>query len=368
MDKRKGIFIGALLIFIISVSVTVFVVYKYGFGLFSRQQVVIEKIPDCYFDEECVPKTPLMGIQYLCKDGECIKEAFGNPASTNCQEKEGEIKMRKDPISGGMYGVCVFSDGSECDEWRFFKETCLIGDFNPWDDIWEGIIIGLPRTKYDDYFEMLNGDKLGIDSQDTNIKEILTALQDKENIIKVRGSIIEEATDVFGRQLNVTEILDLGGVQFKEISEEDSGDIAEKAVRESDEYIENKGGNIELIKTTKINCPYCWEFRFSYTSKKEGEKFIDVIIQEGEVRDISEFVGEIAFNDCTEFSMAKSCSKQYDPVCAKIEKQMIGISGLGVDMESRSSVEWRTFLNPCAACTHSSAREKVLGYEMGKCK
>ncbi|MBU1866793.1 MAG: DUF333 domain-containing protein, partial [Actinobacteria bacterium] len=28
---------------------------------------------------------------------------------------------------GGTYGVCVFPDGSECDEWAFFRGECEPG-------------------------------------------------------------------------------------------------------------------------------------------------------------------------------------------------------------------------------------------------
>ncbi|MEA3339639.1 MAG: DUF333 domain-containing protein [Chloroflexota bacterium] len=29
---------------------------------------------------------------------------------------------------GGEYGVCVFSDGSECEEWAFFRGECEPGE------------------------------------------------------------------------------------------------------------------------------------------------------------------------------------------------------------------------------------------------
>jgi putative hemolysin len=46
-----------------------------------------------------------------------------NPASVYCREHGGKLEIRKDS-SGAEYGVCVFPDGSECDEWAFFRGEC----------------------------------------------------------------------------------------------------------------------------------------------------------------------------------------------------------------------------------------------------
>jgi putative hemolysin len=45
-----------------------------------------------------------------------------NPASVYCEEQGGRVEMRTD--GNGQYGVCVFSDGSECDEWAFYRGEC----------------------------------------------------------------------------------------------------------------------------------------------------------------------------------------------------------------------------------------------------
>ena len=46
-----------------------------------------------------------------------------NPASVYCLEHGGVLEIRKD-ASGAEYGVCVFPDGSECDEWAFLRGEC----------------------------------------------------------------------------------------------------------------------------------------------------------------------------------------------------------------------------------------------------
>jgi len=49
-----------------------------------------------------------------------------NPASVYCEEQAGLLEIRTD-ASGGQAGVCVFPDGSECDEWAYFRGECQPG-------------------------------------------------------------------------------------------------------------------------------------------------------------------------------------------------------------------------------------------------
>lgn len=46
-----------------------------------------------------------------------------NPASVHCQEKGHKLEIRTDK-DGGQVGICVFADGTECDEWAFFRGEC----------------------------------------------------------------------------------------------------------------------------------------------------------------------------------------------------------------------------------------------------
>ncbi len=50
-----------------------------------------------------------------------------NPASVYCEQNGGRLELRQD-ASGGVAGVCVFPDGSECDEWAYFRGECGPGD------------------------------------------------------------------------------------------------------------------------------------------------------------------------------------------------------------------------------------------------
>jgi putative hemolysin len=49
-----------------------------------------------------------------------------NPASVFCEEQGGRLEIRTD-LSGGQVGICVFADGSECDEWAFMRGECQPG-------------------------------------------------------------------------------------------------------------------------------------------------------------------------------------------------------------------------------------------------
>lgn len=46
-----------------------------------------------------------------------------NPASVFCQEQGYQSKTRTAEDSS-QYGVCIFPDGSECDEWAYFRDEC----------------------------------------------------------------------------------------------------------------------------------------------------------------------------------------------------------------------------------------------------
>ena len=53
---------------------------------------------------------------------------IANPASVYCGEQGGDLDIRKD-ADGGEVGYCQFEDGSECEEWAFFRGDCNQGEF-----------------------------------------------------------------------------------------------------------------------------------------------------------------------------------------------------------------------------------------------
>jgi putative hemolysin len=54
------------------------------------------------------------------------KANLPNPASVYCEQNGGRLELEQD-ASGGVSGVCIFADGSECDEWAYFRGECKPG-------------------------------------------------------------------------------------------------------------------------------------------------------------------------------------------------------------------------------------------------
>jgi TolB protein len=48
---------------------------------------------------------------------------LANPASVYCEEQGYTLEMRTD--ENGTYGMCIFADGSECEEWAFYRGECM---------------------------------------------------------------------------------------------------------------------------------------------------------------------------------------------------------------------------------------------------
>lgn len=46
-----------------------------------------------------------------------------NPASAYCEEQGYRLEIRT-AVDGSQSGVCIFPDGSECDEWAYFRGEC----------------------------------------------------------------------------------------------------------------------------------------------------------------------------------------------------------------------------------------------------
>ncbi|MDD4995557.1 MAG: DUF333 domain-containing protein [Patescibacteria group bacterium] len=50
---------------------------------------------------------------------------LANPASENCVQKGGTLEMRTN--KNGEYGVCLFEDNRQCEEWALFRGNCPVG-------------------------------------------------------------------------------------------------------------------------------------------------------------------------------------------------------------------------------------------------
>ena len=76
-----------------------------------------------YYRGECVPvpEKPTSGTD---------SSQIANPASVNCLQKGGRLEIRT-TANGSQYGVCIFSDGSECEEWAYLRDECAPASEKP---------------------------------------------------------------------------------------------------------------------------------------------------------------------------------------------------------------------------------------------
>lgn len=51
---------------------------------------------------------------------------LANPASVHCIEQGGTLRMERRP-DGAQFGVCVFVDDYQCEEWALFRGECPKG-------------------------------------------------------------------------------------------------------------------------------------------------------------------------------------------------------------------------------------------------
>jgi putative hemolysin len=61
--------------------------------------------------------------------GEAEGIGMPNPASVHCDEEGGKLEIRDE--AGGEVGYCIFDDGSECEEWAFYRGDCAPGGSTP---------------------------------------------------------------------------------------------------------------------------------------------------------------------------------------------------------------------------------------------
>lgn len=58
--------------------------------------------------------------------GALAQAQLANPASQNCTAKGGTLVTEKRP-DGGEFGVCLFEDNRQCEEWALMRGECPVG-------------------------------------------------------------------------------------------------------------------------------------------------------------------------------------------------------------------------------------------------
>ena len=166
-----------------------------------------------------------------------------NPASVYCEENGNKLEIQT-AADGSQSGVCVFLDGSTCDEWAYFRGECgLAAPKSPTPAIvveatatasgggteenasggymppgtseeianWWGVIKSTqPGAQYDDYFERQDlGQQFiyfGIDSMDPAVRSRIEALRDSGKIVHLYGTLLSNVPDYNGSQIQVNRI------------------------------------------------------------------------------------------------------------------------------------------------------------------
>lgn len=72
-------------------------------------------------------KTPEVKVPAVSEPASVTNPPVGlaNPASANCTAKGGTLEMRTN--KQGQYGVCLFEDNRQCEEWALMRGECPEG-------------------------------------------------------------------------------------------------------------------------------------------------------------------------------------------------------------------------------------------------
>ncbi len=171
-----------------------------------------------------------------------------NPASVYCEQNGNKLEIRT-AADGSQSGICVFPDGSTCEEWAFYRGECgpaaqdkptpamtveatkeasgggpgggsnsgrdASGGYMPpgTTDVianWRGVIKSTePGAQFDDYFELWTNGQIiyfGIDSMDPTVQAQIEALRDSGKPVHLYGTLLSNVPDYNGSQIQVDRI------------------------------------------------------------------------------------------------------------------------------------------------------------------
>jgi putative hemolysin len=75
---------------------------------------------------EVPPEKQVYTITLNCAQPAQATAGLANPASENCVAQGGTVSIEKRG-DGGEYGVCVFEDNMQCEEWAMLRGECPVG-------------------------------------------------------------------------------------------------------------------------------------------------------------------------------------------------------------------------------------------------
>lgn len=123
MSSKKKLLLGLFLVIVASLSVYIFKL--------SRPNIKVTNFDECVSAGYKLSETYIYPPQCKTPGGKIFIQAtptseqpgIANPASVYCRDQGGILQIRKDN-DGNEAGFCIFSDGSECEEWAYFHHEC----------------------------------------------------------------------------------------------------------------------------------------------------------------------------------------------------------------------------------------------------
>jgi len=164
---------------------------------------------------------------------------MANPASVYCQEQGYQWELRTGE-DGGQLGMCIFPDGSECDEWAYYRGECAPGEqadttsseaispeailsegnSDSLDAIsgkpvvaWTGHVSSAPEdSQFDDYLVLMpeGSGEIGLAGLNPEMEAEIVSLRDGSGVEEFAifwGELFCEVPDFGGCQLVVEKIL-----------------------------------------------------------------------------------------------------------------------------------------------------------------
>jgi putative hemolysin len=177
-----------------------------------------------------------VGCLTACKTAEVVPTSepqIANPASVYCEQNGNRLEIQT-AADGSQSGVCIFPDGSTCDEWAYFRGECgpavldnpkltpavestigasggymQPGTSEAFSDWWGVIKSTDAGAQYDDYFERQDlGEPIyfGIDSRNADVQAQIEALRDSGKVVHLYGTLLSNVPDYNGSQIVVERI------------------------------------------------------------------------------------------------------------------------------------------------------------------
>ena len=164
-----------------------------------------------------------------------------NPASVYCEQNGNTLEIQT-AADGSQSGMCIFPDGSTCDEWAYYRGECgLAVPPSPTSTIaaeatptasggnpenasggymapgtseaiadWWGVIKSTGSgAQYDDYFERQDLGQViyfGIDSMNPAVQAQIKALRDSGKTVHLYGTLLSNVPDYNSSQIQVDRI------------------------------------------------------------------------------------------------------------------------------------------------------------------